>query len=260
MRHPKKTWFILVMLISLVASSAMAQIKPQASTVTLQRIGTPIWTPVDFHVFSAPAGSWEEFLEVINAIWGPPNHPLPTGAPHPPPYDTELAEGIARQGYHEGNTFLVTEFSGGRAIFLTFMLIPDPGTTGSSPDYTSGPIIPNTLFPISVDGTARRNGQLFDPDLDSTAPPVNEVAPRFKDTDGYSHLPFFFATSMDFAPPGVRAEGAYEYEMRIVDRAGNGWVARASFNVEAVSSQVLLPLVFTDGTPPPDPAPCVVVC
>jgi hypothetical protein len=229
--------------------AAASESSAMGTTVTLTPLGTPIWKPVDIHLFSAPVGTrqsgYREFMETVTAIWGPPDHPIPTGQPHDPPYDTELAEGIAAQGYHEGHRFSPDEFSNGQGVFVAFMLLPDPGTTGSSPDYASGPIIPNRLFPLVVDGTLRREGRLFDPDLDSTAPPVNSI-PRFEDIDGFSHLPFIFASNMDFAPIGVMAEGAYEYQFRMTDRDGEGWVARIAFTVGVAEERVLLPLVVNE--------------
>ena len=112
------------------------------------------------------------------------------------------------------------------------MAVPDPGTVGSSPDFAAGPIIPNSLFPISVSGTATRNGTVFDPALANfSVPPLTiEIDPRFA-VDGHSHFPLFVVTNQDFGPQGVSLRGRYEYQLTLTDAAGNGWKLRVRFAV-----------------------------
>ena len=112
------------------------------------------------------------------------------------------------------------------------MIVPAPGTTGSSPDFAAGPIMANSLFPLSVSGTAKRNGSVYDPALASfSVPPLTtEIDPRF-DVDGHSHFPLFVGTNQDFGPAGVSVRGLYEYQLTLTDATGNGWRLSAQFVV-----------------------------
>jgi hypothetical protein len=204
-------------------------------------IGSPTWKPADFHVFSAPMGTaadgYAEFLTTALAILPPPNHvfnpslAVGPGAPHAPPYTSEMANGVTNLGFDQSHTFGVPEFSNGNGVFVVWMVIPNPGTTGSSPDFASGPIIPNSLFPIHIAGTSYRNGAVWDPFIGTfDVPALNAIDPPFS-VDGSSHFPVFFADNMDFAPPGTNANGAYTYRWRLTDTSGNGWDVSASFTV-----------------------------
>ena len=79
--------------------------------------------------------------------WG-----LVPARPHSPPYTTEIEDNLAILGYHQGTHFQKDEFSNGMGVWLVWINIPARETIGSSPDFTSGPIIPNSLFPIHVKG------------------------------------------------------------------------------------------------------------
>ena len=134
------------------------------------------------------------------------------GAPHAPPYRHELAEGLTANDLVDPHLYPVSAFSArsGKGVYLVGMLVPQPGITGRSPDFESGRIVPNTVLPITLEGVAIRNGQLFDPFLlpESEIPPLDEsVAPRFAGVEGYSHLPFFTADNQLLGPPGTPVQG-----------------------------------------------------
>ena len=216
------------------ADSGGIQVKP---------IGDPTWMPVDCHLFAAPIGTaatgYAEAFETVGDLLPPPNHVprLPVlaigpGAPHMPPYDSELADGISTQGFHSGHRFVSSEFSDGSGVFLVCMVVPAPGSVGSSPDFASGPIIPNTTFPIEVVGVANRDGTTFDPFLtDFEVPPLTTAIDPSFDVDGHSHFPIFVVTSQDFGPPGSDLLGRYDYILTMTDSAGEGWTVRAHFVV-----------------------------
>ncbi len=216
----------------------------QHSVVRLERIGNPIWRPVDFHLFSAPIGTpasgFEEFVTTALSLLPPPKHQfhpqliVGPGSPHAPPYDTELAQGVAALGFDEARVFGVSGFSGVNGIYLVWMVVPAPGTTGSSPDFASGPIIPNTLFPITITGVSTRNSEVFDPALASFAvPPLDDpsLSPSF-DVEGHSHFPVFIADAAVFGPDGVGPAGNYKYTVTMADHQGNGWTIHAHFVVK----------------------------
>jgi hypothetical protein len=214
--------------------------------VVLTPIGKPTWIPVDLHVFSAPIGTAEsgyaEFLDTAATILPPPNHVLdPTfgigpGAPHPRPYDTEMGEGVAAAGFHQGQRFRVPEFSNGNGVWLSWMNVPCPRTpgtlgcspdfkSGSSPDFKSGPIIPNKLFPIRVFGQDTHDGNFYSVLTDFTVP-------KLKGVQGHSHFPVFIADNRDFAPSGdTRPTGDYTYRLEMVDQSGAGWKIETTFVV-----------------------------
>ncbi|MET1006166.1 MAG: hypothetical protein ABWX96_11480, partial [Propionibacteriaceae bacterium] len=181
-----------------LALASVLVIVPSASAtrddIRVAMIGRPVWKPVDCHLFSAPIGTaatgYAEYLETLGSILPPPHHVpidglgIGPGAPHRPPYKAEVDRGIADQGYREARRFRPREFSNGFGVFLVGLVVPRPGMTGSSPDFRFGPITPNRLFPITVEGAAFRNRQDFDQNLDFQVPPLTtKIDPDF-DVDG----------------------------------------------------------------------------
>jgi hypothetical protein len=122
-----------------------------------------------------------------------------------------LAKGVAAQGYLEGVKFSESEFSDGMGVWATWMAVPAPGVIGSSRDFSAGPIIPNTLFPIHVLGTATHHGAMFSKIAEFNVPALdNRLTPPF-DVDGSSHTPFFFADNADFALTDGNLRGSYQW-------------------------------------------------
>jgi hypothetical protein len=238
-------WFRRLALISALAIAVVLGTLPasQAASggIQLKPIGDPNWKPVDCHLFSAPIGTaatgYAEAFETVGRLLPPPNHvprlpdlAIGPGTAHPPPYDTELEAGVDNQNFHEGHAFVRTEFSDGTGVFLVCMVVPAPGTTGSSPDFASGSIIPNTIFPIHVEGVANRDGSPFDPNLTNfDVPPLTTAIDPSFNVDGHSHFPIFVVTNQDFDITGGDLEGRYEYVLRMTDEAENGWTVRAHF-------------------------------
>lgn len=95
-------------------------------------IGHPTWSPADFHLFAAPIGTaasgYVEFAETALAILPPPNHVahpdlmVGPGASHAPPYTSEMGQGVAAQGYHQGVRFSGLEYSEGMGVFLVWRI------------------------------------------------------------------------------------------------------------------------------------------
>jgi hypothetical protein len=213
-------------------------------TVIAKPIGNPTWKPADFQIFTAPIGTaasgYAEFGTTILSILPPPNHqfcadlggPGP-GTPHTPPYTAELSAGVAALGFTTGPLFRPADFSNGNGVYCTWMTIPAQGTTGSSPDFASGPIIPNTLFPLHVSGATYRNGHLINPFLGTfDVPPLNTSLSCPFDVDGQSHFPIFYADNMDFMPAGTKPVGSWEFQITMTDGARDGWAISARFFVK----------------------------
>ena len=232
----------LVLIIALVAlPAAAAAAPPPTQGVRITAIGNPTWRPVDFHLFSAPIGTAEsgyvEFGDTALALLPEPNHTahpqllVAPGAPHNPPYNHEMADGVSALGYHEGVRFSRAEFSEGMGVWTTWMNVPNPGTTGSSPDFSSGPIIPNSLFPIHVEGTSTHNGAPFSFLVGADVPALDgSLTPPFS-VDGHSHFPFFVADNADFGPPGAKLRGSYSWHITMTDTSGNGWLVEVHFAI-----------------------------
>jgi hypothetical protein len=210
--------------------------------VTVTAVGSPSYEPVDFHLFAAPIGTadsgYAEFGETMEKLLPPPHHVfnpdlgIGPGAPHAGPYDHEFADGVAANGYVEGSSFTTAQYSNGSGVWLTFMLVPGAGSAaGSSPDFASGPILPNATFPMAFDGGTYTNGVL-NAVLGTFEVPAINVVPGFEDLDGHSHIPMFFADNFDFAFSPV--SGSYEYRISLLDAAGNGYQIVAAFEVTPV--------------------------
>ncbi len=212
--------------------------------VTIQRIGHPTWKPVDVTVFSATIGTastgYAEYgTTTASVLPGPDHAPHPDlgvgpGAPHQPPYRREVSQGVQRAGYDSGTCFTPAEFSNGEAVIAAWMVVPHGRRqTGSSPDFLSGPIIPNARFPIHVEGVTFRNGEVFDAALvDFDVPALDAINPAF-DVDGHSHFPFFIADNADFGPAGIDLPGEYTYEMTMLDVNDDGWTIAIRFVIRA---------------------------
>lgn len=220
---------------------ASAAHPPPTQGVHMRPIGNPTWKPADFHLFSAPIGTadtgYAEFVETALGLLPEPNHTFHNdlmvgpGLPHDPPYNQEMGAGVAAQGYHEGVRFRQGEFSESMGVWTTWMNVPYPGTTGSSPDFASGPIIPNSLFPIHIEGYSFHRGAPFSTLVITDVPALDgNLNPSFS-VDGHSHFPFFIADSADFGPPGADLRGSYRWEIEMVDASGNGWRIRVHFAV-----------------------------
>ena len=251
MPNTRRIVIVLLVVVSIlgVTAAVSASVAPTAMPVTrgvrIEPIGDPPWMPVDFHLFAAPIGTeasgFEEFFhETMPALLPAPNHTLIPwtgifpGAPHAGPYDTEFADSVSANGYREHVRFLKREFKDGMGVIKVYMTVPYTGVNGSSPDSPNGPVIHHALFPINVEGVARRNGRIFDPYL------VNTDVPKLDDLgypgyDGHSHFPMFITTNLElhnlYGLKPVKATGSYRYLITMLDQSGNGWRIRAHFTV-----------------------------
>lgn len=216
---------------SVSAGAASATVTPFGSSAFSDQ---PTWRPVDFNQYSASA----DFLSPF-AILPAPNHvPHPDlylgpGAAHAPPYGTEISAGMMAAGITEKSVFSVEEFDGtlGNGIFLAFMVIADLGNApvGVTPDGML-PMIPNTLFDITVHTAVARNGVLFD-HFSFTVPPLDgALNPPFS-VAGHSHFPLFIGEDSTFLPAAADLPGAYEFRMVLIDQQGNGFTINTGFVV-----------------------------
>jgi hypothetical protein len=224
-----RRWTFAFVLAGLLAPTLWS---PARAQVQVTPIGTPAYAPTDFHLFAAPIGTaaaeYAEFIGTLQALLPPPNHSfgaagITPGAPHTG-YATEMGAGVAANGFVDGTTFTMSQYSNGTGVYLAFMLVPAAGApTGSSQDFGSGPIIPNTVFPMTGTTDTFTNG-LKNDETQSFQVPANAGF------DGYSHIPVFTASNFDFATLG-NVPGAYEYRISILDASGEGYMIVAPFTV-----------------------------
>jgi hypothetical protein len=232
----------------LAATFVMAQVAPSIAydcsipvPVHIKQIGQPTWKPVDFHVFSTAVGTAEdgyaEFqLNQVNLLY-PVRHQwcaelgVGPGVAHQPPYKLEMEAGLDVMNFKDAGAFRTSDFTTPNGVWAVWMTVPNPGTTGSSPDFKSGPIIPNTLFPIHVEGQTYRNNQLWNPYLVSFDVPA--LTPQLScpfSVDGHSHFPVFIADTSSFGPSGPLT-GNYQFRIKMTDGNGNGWSITVYFTV-----------------------------
>jgi hypothetical protein len=235
--------FLLVLVIALIGAT-FASAAGSPARVRIQRIGNPAWRPVDFHTVAAEIGTldtgFDKFIESASAMLPPPDHVIGPcgicpGDPHAGPYNGELTAGVASSGFHEGFRFSENEFRDGVGVFLTFMVVPRPNApTGSSPDFATGPIIPNSIFPIHIEGRALRRGQPFDPFLAIfDVPSLDDLG--FPGYDGHSHFPIYIVTNDEFRElaglPPVNLTGNYSYRLTMLDQNEEGYRIVANFRI-----------------------------
>jgi hypothetical protein len=247
--------FLRIVLLSLLAIGVeVAVVAPLVAAdcgqvpVQIKPIGHPIWKPVDFHVFSTAIGTaddgYAEFSQTLTNLLYPlrhqscaslgigPGDPHVGADPNHPTYVHEMEAGMNVMNYADSNVFRAAQFSGDQGVFAVWMVVPNPGTTGSSPDFAAGPIIPNSLFPIHIYGVTYRNNQVWNSGVASfDVPPLNDQLSCPFLVDGHSHFPIFIADSSVFVVGGLPT-GHFEYRVKMTDTTGNGWFITIGFTVQ----------------------------
>jgi hypothetical protein len=225
---------------------------PDCVGCTLTAIGKPAWGPVAAMMTTATVGSaqtgpddyiaWMGQLHSPRHVFYPAEFLFGPGTPHPPPYADELAVAVAADNLAPRQTFTISEFSAPRGVSLNMIIAATQGAPlGKSPDFAKGPILPNALFPLSIDGDIYLNGSMYDPNFDSTYPGYPSFNPPI-DAAGPSHMAWGFGENASFAPAGSTSIGSYDFQLIVKDSSGNGW-------------EIHVPFTVYDPTPPPPPPP-----
>jgi hypothetical protein len=110
-------------------------------------------------------------------------------------------------------------------IHRAYLLLPEPGITGSSRDFASGPVIPNSLFPLSGHSAMWKDGAL---EFDMGDVLVN-VRPSDQPFEGTSHRTNFAY----YWNRGADNLGDYEFRSSLRDTQGNGWDFVSPFRIVA---------------------------
>lgn len=215
-------------------------IAPPTPNIEFTPIGSPKWKIADAHLISMWIGTppdFPGFLSSSQQLLPEPNHKfhpqlfIGPGDAHDGPYDHEFADGIIITGMPEKSTFNAYEWSFPNSVALVCMVVPaDDAPTGKTPDSDDGPMIPNSICPLTFSGVTKIGDDVFDPNWGFQVPALDQVDPPF-DAQGHSHIPMFFADAAEFGTGGP--EGDYTYEFRIVDADGNGYDISAKFSVVA---------------------------
>jgi len=228
--------------LALLTALALTSAVPADVVLTITQVGSPIWKPADFHVFTAPGEPGNTVgLQTASSILPPPNHiftpagVIVPGTAHAGPYDQEIRSGLAKLGISDSQQFALANYAGTpNSIWLAYMLVPNPGTTGSSPDFASGPIIPEALFPIVGTFQVFRDGQPFDSGTVTTRKLADLPTPII--ADGSSHRPqltFWDLVTAD-NPQGLKLAdlpGHFEFRGQLRDASGNGFNVVVPFDV-----------------------------
>jgi hypothetical protein len=204
---------------------------------TRTKIGAPLWEPSGVVAVPSSMPSFEGYLTFLNDLTAP-NHTydmndniIGPGPAHAGPYDNELYGMAVAKSVPVKQAFTVAEFSDPSGVTIMMNIIPSAGAAvGSSVDFASGPIIPNALFPIAVDGDMLREGVMYDADFDSSYPVYPGMTPPIV-KDGPSHLVWFFGENSSFGPENTPATGNFEFNLNITDSTGAGWNVKVPFTV-----------------------------
>jgi hypothetical protein len=230
------------LLLAAAAALPLALLAPASShaDVMITQVGNPTWQPVDIHLFSAPAEPFGTVgFATANAILTPHFFINSSGVivpipPDPGPYTNEIANGLSRLGISDQSIFRPDNLAGKpNGIWLAYMLVPRPGSPiGSSPDYASGPIIPEGTFPIVGTEEVLRNGFHFDSSVVTT----RALSTLGFNVDGSSHRPQLLETDLPTAdnPLGLTADqlpGHYQFDVSLRDAQGNGYDIVVPFDV-----------------------------
>lgn len=156
------------------------------------------------------------------------------GPAHAAPYDQEIDAAIAANGWDPGDTFHQSDWtfsSGSRGLIFAGAVVPSAGApTGTSPDYASGPIVPDSIV-IAFDGDMLEGTTVIDPDFgDGDYPTLATLVPG-GGYDGWSHMPFTFGEDTRFIPG---TPGSYTFRVKLTESAtpANGWVIEIPFTIE----------------------------
>jgi hypothetical protein len=215
-------------------------------------VGTPAWEPtgaiilpasVNTYTFTTLPGWLGSFLEGYHrlyrdaGIFGP-------GKVHLPPYDEELSMLAAAKADPRGvptpmlprQQYTLAEYTAPSGIVLLFSLVPSVGAPmGLAAEFDDGPIIPNSVFPLSIDPDVYLNDELRQPAGDTEYPGYDMLREPVRvdddgnpiEVEGASHVILAFPLNDTFAG----GTGQFQYQVRIIDRNSEGWLVMAPFTV-----------------------------
>jgi hypothetical protein len=223
----KKLAVLAPAVVSLVVAGSPSSLQAE---IMLTKVGSPIWKPVDFQMFTAPADPFPDaFFDTLDALLPLEGPGTTTYTPHPGPYETELSTNAAAAGFVQQDVFprnAITLDPNG--VYLAQMWVPDPGVIGSSRDFASGPVIPNSLFPFTSFSEIYLNGVKVETLQDQM---VNIRAGDVGHTGASHRAPSQVVWHPWADDPNAGPLGDYEIRWQLRDIQGNGWNIVAGFKV-----------------------------
>jgi hypothetical protein len=213
--------------------------------VSVTKVGSPIWKPTDFQLFTAPAegDAFFDTIDLLLPLEGP-GAPVPY-TPHAGPYDQELSTNAAAAGFVNQTIFPKSAITlNPNGVYFSYMLVPDPGITGSSRDFASGPVIPNSLFPFTTKAEMFLDNVLVETLQDSTFNPRAGDLPH----TGASHRSPLQAVWYPWAnDPNAGPLGSHEIRWSLRDNQNFGWDMVAAFAVVPEPSSLAVGAVGLTG-------------
>jgi hypothetical protein len=218
----------------LLAAALALPVSPQsaradAPIIGLTQVGSPIWKPVDFQLFTAPAAPFPDaFFDTLDLLLPLEGPGVATYTPHAGPYETELSTNAAAAGLVNQQVFPESAILlNPNGVYFMYMMMPVPGVIGSSRDFASGPVIPNSLLPIHSHAEMWIDGIMVEELQDQ------DFNPRAGDLpfDGASHRAPSQVVWYPWADPSAGPLGSHEIRWSLIDNQGNGWEMSAPFSV-----------------------------
>ena len=216
-----------------------------APTIGLTKVGSPIWRPGDFQMFTAPADPFPAaFFATLDSLLPLEGPGVATYTPHAGPYDTELSTNAAAAGFVNQQVFpesaIVLNPNG---VYFAMMWLPDPGITGSSRDFASGPVIPNSLFPFNSHAEMWLDGVKVET-LQDQMVNIRPDAPGKPGDVGFTGASHRAPSQVVWWPwaddPNAGPTGSHEIRWSLRDIQGNGWDISAPFEVVPEPTSVVL--------------------
>jgi hypothetical protein len=206
--------------------------------IGLTKVGSPIWKPVDFQLFTAPAAPFPDaFLDTLDLMLPLEGPGIPVYTPHAGPYETELSTNAAAAGFVNQQVFPQSAITfDPNAVYFMMMWLPDPGVTGSSRDFASGPVIPNSLFPF----TSHAEMWLDGVKVETLQDQMVNIRAGDVGFDGASHRAPSQAVWYPWADSNAGPLGSHEIRWSLRDNQGNGWDMSAPFQVVPEPSALVI--------------------
>jgi hypothetical protein len=203
-------------------------------------------------MFTAPANPFPAAFNHTTDLLLPLEGPgATTYTPHSPPYNTELSTNAAAAGFVQKSVFPVNAITfDPNAVWLAMMWVPDPGVTGSSRDFASGPVIPNSLFPFNSHAEMWLNGSKVET-LQDQMVNIRPDAPGKPGDVGFTGASHRAPSQAVWYPwaddPNAGPLGSHEIRWSLRDVQGNGWNILAPFQVVPEPSALVIALAGAMG-------------
>jgi hypothetical protein len=223
------------------AGEASGPLGAHCEGCTAIALGSPLWSPAGavmaVGMVGVPETVWQPYLDFVGSVVEPMHKFIPfeglfgAGVAHAGPYVDEGYALLSAASIPVKQHFTTAEFAGPTGALFTMNLVPGSSApVGSSVDFQAGPIIPNALFPIQIQGDLFLEGTVYDAGFDGAIYGYDAYVPPIL-VDGASHVMLWFPENSSFYPR-VAPQGDYLYKFSVLDTTGAGWVIEVPFTVQ----------------------------